>query len=444
MPLFDDADFLNRLIKLLATDSDTLTKCGLLLSPNDFKPLVGTKWGRTRSIFAACALAHFKKYSEPAGKLLFSEAIAHAQKLNFGEKQIAEIKEFWKHQHALNVTSPDAIIDMVLSYKQERLIASAIQEVTNLHSSGLLTQEKWNEITRKPYELTTNHQGLIDHFSEAETKQRILRRQTAGSQYIRFPYVFIDPLDSLVRMIGRKEMGLILAPYKRGKSLFLLWIAVAYVIQHLNVILITLEDPKNEVEDRLDAIIANVPIKKLADFPRRITNTTNRYRQSFGAEIRVKDGTDGLTVDAIEQIYLQERAAGFIADAIIVDYDDEIVPSEKQKDRRFELADIYRALRRFGARHNLFLWTAAQTQRGTEELKIITGSKTAEDISKIRKVTIAIGVGKGDWGDNSLYLNIAAHKFDKGEIGTNICSNMARQLIYDREATIQAIAENAD
>jgi hypothetical protein len=155
-------------------------------------------------------------------------------------------------------------------------------------------------------------------------------------------------------------------------------------------------------------------------------------------QLKIFDGTGGgITVARIEQIIMRERERGFMADAVIIDYDDEIAPLVKQKERRFEFADIYRDLRQMIARLGLIGWIAAQTQRDTESLKILSGDRVAEDISKLRKVTMAISMGRGDpdWGSDAIYLWIAAHKFDQQHVGCHVVPCLDRMLIFDREAT---------
>jgi hypothetical protein len=181
----------------------------------------------------------------------------------------------------------------------------------------------------------------------------------------------------------------------------------------------------------------------MKDRPRLVHKRFQKFRRMVRTQLKIVDATEGgTTIQGIEQVLLQERDRGFHADALIIDYDDEIVPTRKQKERRFEFADIYRDLRQMTARYNLLSWIAAQTRRGTEENKVIGGDLLAEDISKLRKVALAIGIGKGEWGENSLYLWVAKHKYDVQHVGCNIISDYSRMLIYDPEATRRAAAEH--
>jgi hypothetical protein len=276
----------------------------------------------------------------------------------------------------------------------------------------------------------------VDIFSNRELEGRISRRVMQMRRQ-RFPVLLIDPIDRLVRVIARKHLGLILAPYKRGKSMCFIWIALAYVLQSLNVLYFTLEDSQEDVEDRFDAAITNLPMSRLTEVPEKVRERFAHFKKLLRSRLKVVDGTDGsISIPAIENTWEQERNRGFVADVIIVDYDDEIRPVKKQTDRRMEFADIYRDYRQFLSRHDLIGWTASQTSRKSEDMKVIGGQQTAEDISKIRKCTFAMSLGKGDWGDNSLFLWIAAHKLDQMLVGANIITSKEKSVFYDREATM--------
>jgi replicative DNA helicase len=158
------------------------------------------------------------------------------------------------------------------------------------------------------------------------------------------------------------------------------------------------------------------------------------------ARLKIVDCTErDITIRKVEEIIDEQRNLGFIADAVIIDYDDEIKPAKRYAERRMEFAEIYRDMRKLASRRDLLVWTAAQTRRGTDQAKMITGDHLAEDISKVRKVAFALGMGKGDWGDDSIYLNVAAHKFDKQHVGCHIISDKDRMLIFSREKTARAL-----
>jgi len=92
-------------------------------------------------------------------------------------------------------------------------------------------------------------------------------------------------------------------------------------------------------------------------------------------------------------------------------------------------------------------WLAAQTNIKAEGRKIITMGMNSEDMSKIRKVSLCLGIGEGDWGEDSKYINVVASKNDRMRVGSNICTDYECGLFYDREATLKRASrrkENGD
>jgi archaellum biogenesis ATPase FlaH len=430
---FFDVDFLNAYVRLLATDVETLKVSAHLVTPDDFKPRAGQAHGRSRWIVATCCLEYYGKYHQAAGKLLNSEIQHYGGSIGLADRQIHECLEYSKLLTKLDTTNPNAILGKIVAFKRDLLKTQAIEELIELKSSGELTDAKLLEISRRAIQLVS--EDVLPTTAYFETlEDRIHRR--SHEDVLRYPLLGIDPLDRLVRGIGPGHVGLIIGPLKRGKTMMLQRITTSYVWQKMNVLYITLEDPLADVEDRLDASITSLPIHKLASLPKTLRERFTRFQRIAKQRLRLVDGTGGgITTERLEQIWLDHRDQGFRADAYIIDYDDEITPTTKNKDRRFEFADIYRDIRRIAGDHKIILWTAAQTQRDTSRMKVLTSDELAEDISKARKVTMAISLGQGDWGPDSYYLYVAAHRNDVQHVGVNIMSDKSRMLIYDPDAT---------
>jgi hypothetical protein len=427
---FDDEDFQDNLAALLYRDPITLRDCAKFLTPDDFKALRGMHYGYERGIIVECALEHYEKHHTPLGKLLRSSVLEYADGLQYGASKLAKLKEYLEKILKLKVASPAAITSKVIAFKSQHLKAEAIQELQDLLANGMLTDEKWLEISRRALKPMTEGRSPVDYLAGIDT--RIARRK---QRVAHIPWTFIDPLDTMIHCVGRRQLGLVIAPYKRGKSIFLLWLAVAYALQHMNVLYFTLEDSGDTVDDRLDSIVSYLPLKRLGEMPRQLKKRFNR-KKAMMTNLHIYDGTDEtMTVPRIAQVVEEEREKGFMPDAIIVDYDEEISSTKKWENKRFESDEVYRDFRKMLAKYDAIGWLAAQTQRGTRDLKILTGDKVAEDIGKLKKVTCGLTLGKGEWTENSFYLWVAAHKNDKMDIGCEIIPDLDRMLVYDREAT---------
>ena len=439
---FDDEAFLDSLTILLCHDEITLKTCAGLLTADDFKPLRGMNWGRPRWIAAELALSHWNRHREPVGKLLMASTLEYATSLDLGTRPIKELKEY-VDKVLLNgrPAAPSAIIEKVTRFKKDRLKAVALDEMREqLATPEGLSDDKWREISQRVLVSVDGERHATDYLSTLNA--RLERRARGGN---RVPWSFIDPLDSMIHLPGRKKLGMFLAPYKRGKSIALRWLAVAFILQGYNVFYVTLEDTEEDVTDGMDSIISHLPLKNLQGFPKFLTRKFGRFRAMARGGLWIYDGSaHATTVSRIDQEILAVREKGFYPDVLIVDYDDKIKPKAKLDQRRFEIADVYTDLLQLLGRYNLFGWTAGQTNRGTEHLKILGGDRAAEDISKLQKVALCLSLGRGDWCDgDSIYLWVAAARYDTKYVGCHIVPDLERGLIYSRELTRKAEKENA-
>lgn len=429
--IFQDDRIQRELVAQAIWDRAWLRAVGDLISQNDFKPLSGQEGSAW--VIVGIALDFWRKYRDPVGSLIDREVHRWATQTRLGSEKTQALRDWVKDLKKLYRPARSEVLqDQVLEFKTTRKRQRALKEMIELDAMGGLTEEKWLKITRAAlnghgkFVATDWFDGVADR-----TERRSLIR------YRKIPDLMIDPLDSLVKGIGRGQIGLWLALYKMGKSLALIWIAVSYLIQRLNVLFITLEDPKDDVEDRIDACVSEVRIEELGFQGPRIKIRMERFRNLMRSRLKIVDGTEGgLTVAQVESVWERERTMGFTADVIIIDYDDEIRAVQKQKDRRFELAEIYRDMRQLAARRQVILWTAAQAKRAAEGRNIVTADMIAEDISKIRKVTLAISIGQGEWGDDARFLYVAAHKFDIQKVSCQIWSNLSKSMFYDRDKTL--------
>lgn len=439
---FRDPSFQDLLLAFVVKDRNFLKKCAEMLTPADFRPK--RSQAMERWVISQLALEYWNKYRQPIKRMLRAEILSYAKQSNLSTRREQELLKYGERIKKLKCVAAEAMEDKVVEFKKEKLKTDAVQELIDAQSNGTLSDEKWLEICQSAVDRFGPRQFTVtDYLDEKELDLRISRRSKRTVS--RFPLLFIDPIDQNIRTVGRGHIGLLLGPYKSMKSLGLIYLATVYPLQAMNVLYITLEDPKEDVEDRFDACVTALPIARLSELPLRLKKRFLQTKALLRARIQIVDGTEGgFTTGKIEEVFKDQRNKGFTADVIIVDYDDEIVPMRKRDKRKEEFEDIYRGLRQLASKLNVILWTAAQTQRGTEDLKIISGDKTADDISKMRKVTFCLGLGKGDWGDDSKYLYVAAHKLDRGHIGWNICTDKSRMLFYDREATMKMLRHEAE
>ncbi|MCP4708825.1 MAG: hypothetical protein GY869_09385, partial [Planctomycetes bacterium] len=149
--------------------------------------------------------------------------------------------------------------------------------------------------------------------------------------------------------LGRGELGILLAPPKRGKSTFLVNVAFGAVCAGYNVVFYTFEMGSKQVSGRMDDRIM------LSNGKLKLTNPME-YLELLEGEINArlkgniiikKYPEDRHGVSTLDRHLKLEEANGFKADLIVVDYADLMRPESKLQygSRHQDVEGIYRDLR---------------------------------------------------------------------------------------------------
>lgn len=395
---------------------------------------------REEQIIARAAIEFYNLYDDPIGPMLRSRVERPGKKLgeDARKKLYSTITQI--NSGDLPLVSAKALIDYVKTLRKTAFYEDAIDTIIDAHEKDELSPALMANIVEKAQqELTRSEVTSVEYFSEEELKKRTFQRDQG--EEMGYPMLLIGPLDSKIRIIGRRMLGMWMAPPGGGKGLAFVHTAIAYAIQGWNVLYVTLEDPQKLVEARLDSAFMRVRLKRLRALSDTLMGRFKKFKHRVKGRIRIVDGTDGeWTVSMIERQWEIEKQNGFTADAILIDYDDEIACEKQFKGdsaRRFEFAEIYRALRRLARHTDTIVWTAAQPVKAAANKKIITGQDTSEDYSKIRKTFVCLTIGTDQDQEEVRYIYVAKSRVDRSHFGVEIKSDFSRALLYDEDATTQ-------
>lgn len=442
MSYWHDEDWLERVLVPTCRDRNFLKRMTGILSEEDFKPrkgegLVEAYW------IAQAAFKYWRDYRTPIGGMLKTEMLDYIRenKKKISKKNREKLLDLVTEIRHAEVVAIEAIEKKVIDYKRRREKARAIKEMLDLQEKGDLDDVSFDRICRKALERREELLSITNYNDEGDIDRRVKRREKSNAE--NFPALFVDCFDLNMRSIPRGEYGLILAKYNVGKSTFAIHLAKAYSYQNYNVILFTLEDPAEMVEDRLDSSISGIPMKRLVSKSSKLRRRLKRSLNKLRGRIKVVDGTDsGMSVQRMEEVWENLRNQGFTADVIIVDYDEGVNPPEHYKSdsgERREMMEIHKAFKKFVAKRQLWGWMLAQTVRGKsgQRKMIVTGDDAAIDISKVKRSALAIGLGDGpeSFGDNGRFLYVARHRYDKARKGWPIAGDFRKAVLYDKELT---------
>lgn len=402
-------------------------------------------------IAATVALEYWDKYKEAIGTVLPEAFKQYVVKAGLSKTVRIEGREFCKSILKKKPQHTKYLEDTLTAIKQSAAANAALERVVELYEKEELTASALRGVMSE-FEAGVTEQSVAQNFTK-DYKRRALDRIRQESR--RFFPIFIDEIDQRYRILGRGHLGCVLGSYKGGKSKFLLHLWFAYAYQGLNTVFITLEDPGEEVETRADSWLTGIPMKELSERYRPFLRKFKKRRVLLQQRMRLLDlSARKVSMPDIEAELDKLVSEGFIPDVVLIDYDDEVKPTTKHKDRRLELADVYRDMRFCASSRNVLLWTAAQAVRGTADKAVLSADDLAEDISKARKVHCLLTLGTGTDPNNKAErtLRIAEHKYDeKGSsftlVGDPACSRIvnltggARNTNRHQGSGIDALAE---
>lgn len=434
-----DSELRLQLLRASVRDIAFLKLAGRELEASDFSE-------RSEGIIAKAALDFWRDYFEPIGPLLRSHVSQHLARLKLGSDARNKLEANTKDLID-SIMSPDfrpvsvrALHDRVKALRSEGFYDEALERILEAREKGVLDSTLLVDIVDDANKKLSDAAFRAVDILDDEEMLRRQKRRNYQEEHIKYPSSGIWELDKKIRLIPKGHVALFLAPYSSGKGFALCWMGYNYAMQGLNVWHITLEDPEEEVEDRYDSLLSYLPKSRLKKLPNKLKRKFRESVQKIRGRIRLTDWTEeDVTLNKIERGYELLKMEGFEPDVIIVDYDDEMKVEKKfsgESARRMEFAELYRGQRKLAKRLNVIYWTAAQTGRAGEGRKIITGKDVAEDISKIRKVTLAIGIGTDSDNPAVKHLYVIRHRLDRSRFGVDIVSDLSRSHFYHQNLTV--------
>lgn len=452
-----DGEFLDALLGYMCHDPLFCRHYGHLFDLEDFSTRAAADHTE-REIVAGLIIENWRRHKEPIGDQLKTACQAAAKKNRLPDSRRMKLFNYAMRVFKGARTAPDSIAERYLTFKREAILGRILDDTLEKHAMQELTVAGFGKQVEKLQNLEARLAPPSAVFNDDEEMEDRLRRRE-NFHHKRGYWTMIDGLDELLESPPRKGYFVVaLALAKFGKSTWLSHIAIAGCIQGAKVLYLTLEDAKDIVEARHDAIISGVRLRELHENTDKVRKANKRFWANVRGRLKIIDGVgSNWKVSDIEAMYLREADAGFKADIVVLDYYLEVDSVENHREFRWKSDEISRDLRRFAARRDVLLHTAHQSAINADTMaaKEMNMDKLAEDRGLARKVHLLIGMGQGDLDmtnapkyQRNIYLHIAASKFTPSGVGCNIITDFSRALFYDAEETLRrerlALIEQAD
>jgi replicative DNA helicase len=247
----------------------------------------------------------------------------------------------------------------------------------------------------------------------------------------------LTPIPTLIGDLDTKigggicpgEFGLISAQTGGCKSTMLLNFAWGAVMSKEKTLIITLEDSRNTVMQRLDSLFSGQEFVNFRRDPKHSMTIKNKVAKHKGL-LYVQDFSSGTcTVGRIRSVISQMKDVKLV----IVDYLDELCGTTGRSDRWQEIEDAARQLKAMAQEMSIPIWTATQTSSSSYGkefvgLENIYGGKGKAHIAHI---VLSLAQTKDEIKDGKLRILISKQKNGpKG--GTIKCIvDLAKFRIFD-------------
>ncbi|GAG10576.1 unnamed protein product, partial [marine sediment metagenome] len=183
----------------------------------------------------------------------------------------------------------------------------------------------------------------------------------------------LDGLDYRLSGLCPSELGIIMGPMKRGKSLVACNFARGALYFNKNVAYFGFEGKKEKTETRFDSIISGVPKDELKDREDLVrAKVNNFFKGKNKGQLVIKHYTVGTCSAWTIEAHLQKLKAvtGFVPDVIFVDYlglmrcADKTMKFEGSSGGRYLMfGEITKELLALAQRNNYAVWLIHQTTK---------------------------------------------------------------------------------
>jgi KaiC/GvpD/RAD55 family RecA-like ATPase len=330
----------------------------------------------TKDLFGFIGKYH-KKYgdSNDNGKVplsylrIMAEDIKDEGRRNLIEEELID-------QLQIKKRSDEFVEDLIRGFGQRALLKQSVMDAFDMLQGpeDTLDVEKIKTKVEQAMEIVVPSQPKVSFFDDVDNQIE---------QYENEPRILtgIRELDEHTKGgVPKGRLALVVAPPKRGKTLFLTNIGAKAVGQGEKVIDISLEINKREKSIRYAQCMLNRPYEYLREYPDTVKKVLNKYRKR-GGELFIEEMIGvSPTIDDLEGLVRSYRLKFGMC---VLDYLDLVSTKTAYKDERGGTKEVYTAARRWAIKMNFVLWSASQSNRGSLAKKVVSMEDVAEDIRKI-------------------------------------------------------------
>lgn len=425
LPFEFDADFQTKIAVLATRDETFYRRVDGLVKAEYFE-------NKAEAAIVHIASGYHERYKRLPERNEWAELIkdAKAEKI-VRDDDIPDIVSALKKILVAPLPARDYAVDKVAGFAKKQAIQLAYLQTIPLIEKG--EHAKAEKIMQKAF--STGAAAVVqdnDYWNTIESRTQYRRDVEAGLIQPNGITTGLPKLDKMLyhRGWGRKELSVIMAGAKKGKSTGLLHWALAASQKGYNVLYVTLEVAAKIIMERMDANVSGVDMSDLNsknnEVEKGIKTQASMRKPGCLKVIEYPSGT--MTPNDLRKAIEFYRAQGIQFDLIVVDYADIMAAEIKSGNDINESKQIWLGLRAIAAEENAAVLTATQTNRAGFTADVAKAEHAAEDFNKIRIADLVLTVNRTDEekvkGEARLFF--AASRNQAGEFTLKISQDLSK------------------
>ena len=264
--------------------------------------------------------------------------------------------------------------DRTLDFCKRQAFKEALEQAVDLVSDDKF--ESVVDLMKQAVSVGMPHSVGHDFFEDMEARFQEIIRITCPTGM-----ASLDAKDVLDGGLGRKELGVVVAPTGVGKSHWLVAMGAEAMKRGKNVVHYTFELSETAVGKRYDANLVGVNSNSIRE-NRDLIEKFYKENEDLGGLIIKEYATRTASVATLRNHIEKLKLRGFVPSMVIIDYADIMRSSKSYDSIRHELMLIYEELRQLSQDFNLPIWTASQSNRSGSGADVVGLENMSEAYGK--------------------------------------------------------------
>lgn len=333
------------------------------------------------------------------------------------------------------LANAEYILDQLNEFVRRRAIINAITEVQELIEGNKF--EEIENILTEALRKGDSKINLPKRYLQFDPVD-FMNRRAEMEDGLKLNFGRFDALATNNFGIGRGKLICIEGDEKGKKSFCLIHIAIESLIQGMNILFVTCEMSKGEVEDRLDCSVTSQIKSKLDVFK---VDSVRKRMSRYGGEIWIEEFPQMICTEKdirriINNIEIFENKT---IDVVIVDYADIMESNTKIDEERHRHSSIFSSLKQLASERNIRVFTATQVKMKAVGKTRKGKTDTGEDKRKLGHVDMMIGLGqdlKDEKQQNIMWITVVANRFGLEGIHYPIMNDIPKAQFFVTEVTL--------